>query len=63
MDPVLGRMAGEGMAKTRALVFGRRTYEDFSSFWPNSVPGRSAAHCGRAAAPPPRRSGDRMPEP
>jgi dihydrofolate reductase len=35
MDSVLGSMAGEGMANARALLFGRRTYEDFSSFWPN----------------------------
>jgi dihydrofolate reductase len=34
-DPVLGGMAAEGMARTRALLFGRRTYEDFFSFWPN----------------------------
>ncbi|HEX5936113.1 MAG TPA: dihydrofolate reductase family protein [Actinomycetota bacterium] len=34
-DPVMGELAAEGMAKTGGLLFGRRTYEDFSSFWPN----------------------------
>jgi dihydrofolate reductase len=33
-DPVLGRIMGEGMAGTGALLLGRRTYEDFASFWP-----------------------------
>ncbi len=35
IDPVLLGMAEEGMARTRALLFGRRTYEDFYGFWPN----------------------------
>jgi dihydrofolate reductase len=34
-DDVLGRKMGEGMAKERALLLGRRTYEDFYGFWPN----------------------------
>lgn len=34
-DEVLGKVAGEGMAKSGALLFGRRTYEDFHGFWPN----------------------------
>jgi len=34
-DPVLGKAAGESMATTGALLFGRRTYEDFYSVWPN----------------------------
>ncbi|MEU4834602.1 dihydrofolate reductase family protein [Streptosporangium sp. NPDC023615] len=33
-DEVAGRVMGEGMSRTRALVLGRRTYEDFFSFWP-----------------------------
>jgi dihydrofolate reductase len=37
MDPEMGRLAGEGMASTRALLFGRRTYEDFYSFWPHQT--------------------------
>jgi dihydrofolate reductase len=34
-DPVMGRVAGESMATTGGLLFGRRTYEDFYSVWPN----------------------------
>jgi len=34
-DPVMGRVAAEGMADAGPLLLGRRTYEDFSSFWPN----------------------------
>jgi len=34
-DPVMGKAMGEGMANTGALLLGRRTYEDFASFWPN----------------------------
>lgn len=32
-DPVLGRVMGEGMAATQALLLGRRTYLDFHSYW------------------------------
>jgi dihydrofolate reductase len=34
-DPVLASFAGEGMAREGGLLFGRRTYEDFYSVWPN----------------------------
>lgn len=34
-DEVLGRVMGEGMARGGALLFGRRTYEDFAAVWPN----------------------------
>jgi dihydrofolate reductase len=34
-DEVLGQKMGEGMAKSGALLLGRRTYEDFYGFWPN----------------------------
>ena len=34
-DPVMGRAAAESMSTTGALVFGRRTYEDFYAVWPN----------------------------
>jgi dihydrofolate reductase len=34
-DPVMGKVAAESMATTAALLFGRRTYEDFYSVWPN----------------------------
>jgi dihydrofolate reductase len=33
-DPVMGRVAAEGMAQEGSLLLGRRTYEDFLSFWP-----------------------------
>jgi dihydrofolate reductase len=34
-DAVMGRVMGEGMAQGGSLLLGRRTYEDFYSFWPN----------------------------
>src|SRR5713226_6442008 len=34
-DPEMGRAAGESMATTEALLFGRRTYEDFYAVWAN----------------------------
>jgi dihydrofolate reductase len=34
VDEVMGRKLGEGMARGGPLLFGRRTYEDFYSFWP-----------------------------
>src|SRR5512139_4242843 len=34
-DPDIGKAAGESMATTGALLFGRRTYEDFHRVWPN----------------------------
>lgn len=33
-DEVMARVMGEGMAGTGAMVFGRRTYEDFFGVWP-----------------------------
>jgi dihydrofolate reductase len=33
-DEVMGAVLGEGMANTGALLFGRKTYEDFASVWP-----------------------------
>jgi dihydrofolate reductase len=36
-DPVVGSAAEESMAKTEALLLGRRTYEDFYSYWPNQT--------------------------
>jgi dihydrofolate reductase len=33
-DPVMGEKAAEGMAQTGGILLGRRTYEDFYSFWP-----------------------------
>jgi dihydrofolate reductase len=34
-DEVMAGVAAEGMATESALLFGRRTYEDFHGFWPN----------------------------
>jgi dihydrofolate reductase len=36
-DEVMGRVAAEGMAGPRALLLGRRTYEDFHGFWPHQT--------------------------
>lgn len=36
-DPAIGRAAGESMATTGGLLFGRRTYEDFYAIWPNQT--------------------------
>jgi dihydrofolate reductase len=33
-DAVMGEVLGKGMAQGGSLLFGRRTYEDFASFWP-----------------------------
>ena len=33
-DKVMAEAAGEGIAKGGSMLFGRRTYEDFASFWP-----------------------------
>ena len=33
-DQVMGDAAAEGMAKGGAMLFGRRTFEQFASFWP-----------------------------
>ncbi len=33
-DAVMGQALGEGMTQGGALLFGRRTYEDFAAFWP-----------------------------
>ena len=37
MDEVIGRVAAQGMADAGPLLFGRRTYEDFYSFWPHQT--------------------------
>jgi dihydrofolate reductase len=34
-DQVMADVAAEGMASESALLFGRRTYDDFAAFWPN----------------------------
>ena len=39
VDPTAMEKMGQGMAGTTAMLFGRRTYEDFSSFWPKQTDG------------------------
>jgi dihydrofolate reductase len=34
-DEVMGKLAGDGMAKPGSLLLGRRTFEDFFTVWPN----------------------------
>jgi dihydrofolate reductase len=34
-DPVKAKAMGEGMAAAEALLFGRRTYQDFFDVWPS----------------------------
>lgn len=34
-DSVMAEEAGKGMAQGGAMLFGRRTYEDFASVWPD----------------------------
>jgi dihydrofolate reductase len=36
-DPVIASVAEQGMASEAALLFGRRTYEDFYGFWPQQT--------------------------
>ncbi|MEW9874147.1 dihydrofolate reductase family protein [Arthrobacter sp. HS15c] len=36
-DEVMGRVMGEGMSQTGALLLGRRTYEDFAGYWPRQT--------------------------
>jgi dihydrofolate reductase len=36
-DPVMASVAAEGMANSGSLLLGRRTYEDFHSFWPHQT--------------------------
>jgi dihydrofolate reductase len=36
-DPVMASVATEDMADTGAILLGRRTYEDFYSFWPHQT--------------------------
>ena len=35
LDEDWGRVAGEGMAASDALLFGRKTYEKMAAYWPN----------------------------
>ena len=37
MDAVVGEVAGKGMAQGGSILLGRRTYEDFFSYWPHQT--------------------------
>jgi dihydrofolate reductase len=39
VDHVMGEAMGSGMAAGGPLLFGRRTYEQFASFWPHQTDG------------------------
>jgi dihydrofolate reductase len=39
MDQVLGAYMGKGMASEGGMLFGRRTYEQFATFWPHQTDG------------------------
>ncbi|HZD22161.1 MAG TPA: dihydrofolate reductase family protein [Acidimicrobiia bacterium] len=36
-DEVIGKVAAEGMSQGGSVLLGRRTYEDFYSFWPHQT--------------------------
>ena len=36
-DDVMAQRMGEGMASSGAMLFGRRTYDDFYGFWPQQT--------------------------
>jgi dihydrofolate reductase len=36
-DAVMAQRMGEGMASSGAMLFGRRTYEDFYGYWPRQT--------------------------
>ena len=36
-DEVISQRMGEGMASSGAMLFGRRTYEDFYGYWPQQT--------------------------
>jgi len=38
-DPVMGELMGEGMARTGALLLGRRTYESLYAYWTKQTDG------------------------
>jgi len=58
-DPELDRAAGEAMGEggPGTLLFGRRTYEQFESFWPHALD--SARATGDQTAPNPHQAAER----
>jgi len=47
-DEVMGKTMAEGMANTGAMLFGRRTYEDFAGYWPKQEDNPITEHLDRA---------------
>jgi len=54
-EPQIDKEAGEGMSGRGAILFGRRTYEMFQSFWPHALE-------DHGTAPDPHMPGRRSPE-
>jgi len=46
-DEVMGKTMAEGMASTRAMLFGRRTYDDFAGLWPQQDDNPITEHLNR----------------
>lgn len=60
-DPVMMRVMGAGMAATGALLFGRRTYEDFFAVWHGRTDGNPFT--GKLDATPKYVASRTLPEP
>ena len=47
-DDVMMQKMGEGMSGASAMLFGRRTYEDFAGYWPHQTDNPFTAHLNQA---------------
>jgi dihydrofolate reductase len=47
-DEVMAQRMGEGMAASGAMLFGRRTYEDFYGYWPQQTDNPFTPHLNQA---------------
>jgi dihydrofolate reductase len=47
-DEVMAQRMGEGMASSGAMLFGRRTYEDFYGYWPRQTDNPFTPHLNQA---------------
>jgi dihydrofolate reductase len=48
-DDVMAQRMGEGMASSGAMLFGRRTYEDFYGYWPQQTDNPFTPYLNQAA--------------